>query len=152
MRTMHWVARLESYDSAPTETRELGAQICRCDPKRPKIVMGGQLQSFYATAHVPVVRSVEKIIHSGMHRARRAQNSLRFSLAIRLPDIFDMQHGQHYALGITQRDLGAPRLERFRKCLRHIERNRHRPNQTVAQSHLVADALVIVAIHKTAQW
>src|SRR5438046_946078 len=113
MRTMHWVARLESYDSAPTETRELGAQICRCDPKRPKIVMGGQLQSFYATAHVPVVRSVEKIIHSGMHRARRAQNSLSFSLAIWLLDIFDMQQGHHYRLGITQLDLSAQRRQQF---------------------------------------
>src|SRR5262249_5991260 len=89
MRTMHWVARLESYDPAPAETRELGAQICRCGPKCSKIVMGGQLQTFHASAHVPIVRSVEKIIHSGMHCARRAKNSLRFGLTIRLPNIFD---------------------------------------------------------------
>jgi len=76
---------------------------------------------------------------------------LRFGLAIRLPDIFDMQHRQHYAFGITQRDLGAPRLERFRKCFRHIERDRDGPNQAAAQFHFMTHALILAAVHEAAQ-
>src|SRR5262249_57268809 len=101
------------------------------------IVMGGQLQSVYGAAKVPLVPSVEKIIDSGVYRACRSENSLRLGFKIRLPDIFDIQHRQQYAFGITQRDLAASRLERLRKSVRHIEGDRNRPEHAVPQSHFM---------------
>ena len=151
VRAMHRVTRLEPDDPAPAQADELRAQIRRCEPKGPEIVMGGQLQTFHASTHVPAMSPVQKIIDTGMHCAGASQNSLRFGLAIRLPDILHIQYREHHTLGIPQRDLAAPRFERFRKRLRHIKRNRDRPNEAVAQFHLMADALVSVAIHETAQ-
>jgi hypothetical protein len=148
---MHRIARLEPDDPAPAQADELCAQIRRCEPKGPEIVMRGQLQTFHASTQVPAMSLVHKIIDTGMYCAGASQNSLRFRLAIGLPDILHKQYPEHHALGIPQRNFGAPRFERFRKRLRHIERNRDRPNQAVGQSHLMADALVIIAIHEAAQ-
>src|SRR5438477_11897478 len=102
--------------------------------------MGGRLQSFHAPAHVAAMSSVEEIIDTRMDYARGPQNSLRFGLAIGLPDILHIQHRHHYAFGITQRNFAASGLERFRKRLRHIQRDRDWPERAVAQFHLVAHA------------
>src|SRR5438046_3103693 len=87
VRAMHWIARLEADDPTPSQAGELRAQIRRRQPKSPEIVMGGQLQTFHASTHVPAVSLVQKIIDTGMHCTGTSQNRLRFRLAIRLPDV-----------------------------------------------------------------
>src|SRR5262249_16382667 len=141
----------EPDDPAPAQAGELRAQIRRCKPKRPEIVMGGQLQTFYAPPHVPEGPSVEKIIDSGVYRACRSANSLRFGFKMRLPDIFDIQHRQHYALEITQRDLAASRLEPLRKSVRHVEGDGNRPEHAVPQSHFMTHTFILFPVHAAAQ-
>ena len=66
VRTMHRIARLEPNDPAPTQADELRAQVRRCKPKSPEIVMGGQLQTFHTSTHVPAISPAQKIIDTGM--------------------------------------------------------------------------------------
>ena len=73
--------------------------------------MGGQLQTLYASTHVPAMALVQKIIDTGMHRARSSQNSLCFGFAVRFLDILHVQNRKHDALGIPQGYLAAPRFE-----------------------------------------
>src|SRR5438034_7348805 len=85
VRAMHRVARLEPDDPAPTQPYELRAQIGRCEPKSPEIVMGGQLQTFHASTHVPAMSPVQKIIDPGMRcaDASRSRVAYRHTLAPR---------------------------------------------------------------------
>src|SRR5213078_5396807 len=90
VRAMHRVARLEPDDPAPAQADELRAQIRRCKPKSPEIVMRGQLQTFHASTHVPAMSPVQKIIDTGMECTVGSKHSLRFGLAVRLPYILHM--------------------------------------------------------------
>ena len=50
-----------------------------------------------------------------MRLAGAVEDSLRFCFAVRLPDVLDVQDGEHDAFGIAQRDLAAAWFERFSK-------------------------------------
>src|SRR5262245_55542833 len=97
---MHRIARLESDDPAPAQADELRAQVRRCKPKSAKIVMGGKLQTFYTSTHVPAMSPVQKIIDTGMQCTSGYKNSLRFSFAVWLPYILHIQYCKHHTLGV----------------------------------------------------
>ena len=97
------------------------------------------------------IASVHQIGDAGMGGARGLEDGFAFGLAIGLPDVFDVQDGDHDALGVAQRDLGATGLEVLGEGLRDIEGDRHRPEQAAAQSHLAADAFVIGLVHEAGE-
>src|SRR5208282_5673476 len=72
-------------------------------------------------------------------------------LAVRLPDIFHAEHGEHHAFGIAQGNLAAARGQFLGEFLGHVERDRHRPQRAVPEPHVVADALVIGTVHESAE-
>jgi hypothetical protein len=74
-----------------------------------------------------------------------------FSLPVGLPSVFHVQHGEHDAFGITQRDLAAAGLERLGQFFVNVERDRHGPQEATGQPHVVAYAFVIRAGHESAQ-
>src|SRR5262249_31257513 len=84
---MHRIPCLEADDPAPAETNELRAQIRRCKPKSPEILMRRHLKAFYAPPHVPAMSLVQKIIDTRMQFTGGSKNSLRFGFAIGLPYI-----------------------------------------------------------------
>src|ERR1035441_7846483 len=79
------------------------------------------------------------------------ENRLDFGLAVRLPDIFHAEHGEHHAFGIAQGNLAATRRQFLGEFLSHVERDRYRPQRAVPEPHVVADALVIGTVHESAQ-
>src|SRR5215470_19478021 len=81
VRAVHRVACLESDDPAPAQADELRAQVRRCKPKSPKIVMRRQLQTFYASAYVPAMSLIQEIVDTGMYFTGGSENSFRFGLA-----------------------------------------------------------------------
>ncbi len=91
------------------------------------------------------------VIRAGMGFAGAVEDRLGLGLPIGLPDVFDVQHGQHHALGIAQGDLAAARLQRLGEIFGHIERDRHGPEHAAGQPHVAADAFVVGAIHESAQ-
>ena len=81
----------------------------------------------------------------------RLEDGFAFGLTIGLPDVFDVQNGDHDALGVAQGDLGAAGLEGLGEGFRDIEGDRHRPKKAAAQSHIAADALVIGLVHEAGE-
>src|SRR5207248_11177667 len=79
VRPMHRIARLESDDPAPAQPDELRAQLRCCKQKRAEIVMAQQLQTFYASTHVPAISSAQQIIDNGMTGTGGCEHSLCFS-------------------------------------------------------------------------
>ena len=86
-----------------------------------------------------------------MNRAGGAEYRLRFGLAVRLPDCFDVQNREHHAFGIAQCNLAAARGQRFCKFFFNVQRDGHRPKNSAAEAHVVADALVIGWGHESSQ-
>ena len=64
-----------------------------------------------------------------------------------MPDVFDVDHGEHHAFGIAERDV-AIRLELVGELLGHVERDRHRPERAVGEPHLGADRFVVGLSHE----
>jgi len=93
---------------------------------------------------------IHQIIDCRMLRAGGAEDPLGLALAICLPDILDVDHGQHDALGIAERDFAA-RLELFGKLFRDIERDRDRPERAVREPHLAANRLIIGLAQKAGE-
>src|SRR6266446_10838372 len=101
---MHRIARLKCNHTTPAKAGELCSQLCWSEPQGPEIVMSARLNAFYPASHIPWMRLVEQIIDAGMGMARASEYRLCFSFFIRLPDIFDVQNGEHHAFGIAQRN------------------------------------------------
>ena len=74
-----------------------------------------------------------------------------FGRAVGLPDFFDVQHREHHAFGIAQRNFAAAGRQLLGKFFGHIERDRHRPENSAGQAHVVTDAFVVGFRHKAAQ-
>ncbi len=76
---------------------------------------------------------------------------LSFGGPVGLPDFLHVQYGEHDALGIAQCDFAAAGREFLGKFFSDIERDRHRPEDSAGQAHIVTNAFVIGFGHKTAQ-
>lgn len=83
--------------------------------------------------------------------ARAVEDGFAFGLAIGLPDVLDVQDGDHDALGIAQGDFGGAGLKGFGKGFADVERDRYRPEDAVAQAHVAANTLVISFVHETSE-
>ena len=151
VRPMHGIARLEGHDFGPAHAAELGAQVGGSEAQRAEIIMRRSLYLFHLSAHVPGIRFVDGVIGARMRGAGGTENRLGFGFAIRLPHIFNAEHGEHHPFGIAQCDLAAARRQFLGEVFAHIERDRHGPQGAVCQTHVVADALVIGAVHEATQ-
>ncbi len=108
------------------------------------------LHALYAAADVPRIRLVYGIVGAGMRGAGAAEYCLGLGLAIRLPNVFDVKHGQHHAFAIAQCNLAASRGKLLGKLISDVKRDGDRPQNATCQSHAVADAVVIGTRHKAA--
>ena len=148
---VHGIAGLEGDDAAPSQAGEFGAKFRRSQAQRTEIIVGGRLSALDASAHIPWIRLVDRVIRAGMGFAGAVEYRLGFGLPVGLPDVLDMQHRQHYSFGIAQCDFAAARLQRLGELFADVKRDRHGPQHTAGQLHVVAYAFVVGAIHESAQ-
>ena len=148
---VHGIARLEGNHAAPSQAGELSAQFRRSEAQRAEIIVRRGLQAFDAPADVPRVRLVHRVVGAGMSLAGAVEDRFGFGCAVGLPDFFDVQHGQHDALGVAQRDFAAAGRQLLGKFFGDIERDRHGPEDSAGQAHIVADAFVVGFRHEAAQ-
>src|SRR5579883_3051812 len=111
MGAVHRIASLESHDALPAEAGKLSSNFSRSQTQIAKIIMMRRFDSLYASADIPRISFIDRVIRSGVRGARAAENRISFSFAVRLPDIFDMQHGKHHTFGVTQGNFAAARFQ-----------------------------------------
>ena len=124
---VHGIARLEGDDASPSQAGELGAEFGWSQAQRTEIIVRGSLSALDASAHIPGIRLVDRVIRARMGFAGAVEYRLGLGLPVGLPDVLDMQHCQHYSLGIAQGDFAAARLQRLGELFAHVERDRHGP-------------------------
>ena len=124
---VHRIARLKRDDAAPAHASKFRPQFGGSQTQAAKIVMRRDLQTLDFSAHVPRIRLVDSIIGAGMSGAGGAENRFGFRFPIWLPDLFDVQCGQHYAFRIAQRNFAAARRELLGEFLGDIQGDGHRP-------------------------
>src|SRR5260370_23562303 len=108
------------------------------------------LEHPHAAADVAGTFFREELRHTRVLPARRAKDRLLFSLAVRLPDVLDLEDRQDASLDIPQRQL-AESLHFAGNRLRDPEGHRNRPHRTTRQPHRGADRLVIFSGEKALQ-
>ncbi len=113
--------------------------------------MRRDLRAFDFSANVPWIRLVDGVIGAGMGGAGTGEDGLGFGLAIGLPNIFHMQDAQHDAFGIAQRNFAGAGRKLLGKFLGDIQGNGHRPKSATGQPHIMANAFIIGAGHKSPQ-
>ncbi len=62
-----------------------------------------------------------------------------------------MNHGQHHAFRVAQGDFAAAGRELLGEIFGYVEGDGHGPKDTAGQLHVLADAVVIGAVHEAAQ-
>ena len=97
------------------------------------------------------MRLIEQIVDARVRIARGLEYRFGLRFLVRLPDFFNVQNGEHHALSIAQRNRAASRLQRLGEVFGYVQRDRHRPQHTICQAHVVAHAFVIGARHESAQ-
>jgi len=148
VRAVHRVARLESDDAAPALVGEIGTKLGRGEAQRFKIVMARELEAFEPAANIPRVAAVHQVGNARVGDAGAVEDGFAFRLAIGLPDVLDMEDGDHDAFGIAQGDLAAAGLKCFGESLRDVEGDGHRPKHAAGERHVAADALVVGLVHE----
>ncbi len=149
---VHRIARLEGNHAAPSQAGEFGAQFCRessagCGNRNAKAACRPSMRppTYHGFAYV------HGVVRAGMSLAGAVENRFGFGGAIGLPDFFDVQHGQHHAFGVAQRNFAAAGRELLGKFFGDVERDRHGPEDSAGQTHVVADAFVVGFGHEAAQ-
>ncbi len=105
VRAVHGITCLERDNVDPAQACEFGSQFSRRQPKGTEIVVRGRLEFLDPPPDIPRVRFIDGVVGARMRGAGGIENGLCFGLAVGLPHIFDMQHAQHHALGVAQRDV-----------------------------------------------
>ena len=148
---VHRIAGLEGDDLPPAALGELLAELGRRVAERFVVVVQRQLQALDAAADVHRLALVHQVADGRVLGARRCRRR-RSASASRsgVPDVLDVDHGEHHALGIAERDLIA-RLELVGELLGDVERDRHRPERAVREPHLVADRFVVGLAHEAGE-
>ena len=118
VRTVHRIAGLERNYPAPSQARKFGAQFRRSQAQGAEIIVRRRLQSFDPSTDVPRVGLVHRVVGAGMRFAGAVEYCLGFGGAIGLPDFFHVQHGEHHAFGIAQRNFAGARRQASWRILR----------------------------------
>ena len=109
------------------------------------------LQSLDLAADVPGIGLIQQIVDAWMDVTGGAENRFSFVFFVWLPDFVHVQHGEHDPLGVAKRNLAAAGHYGLGERFGYVQGDRHGPDQSVCQLHVVANALVILARHETAQ-
>jgi hypothetical protein len=96
------------------------------------------------------VGASHQVVDAWVLGVRRAEDLLGLGPPVGLVHVVDVQHGQHHALGIAQRELGAD-VQSGRGLGVDVERDRHGPQRAVRQPHVGAHALVLLLGHEPTQ-
>ena len=139
---VHGVAGLERDDLAPAPLGEAGPHLGGGHPQGAEVVVERQLDALEPAAHVERLGLVEQEVDAGVLGVRGPEDLLGLGLAVGLPDVLDVEDGQHDALGIAQGEL-APGSSVGGELLVDVEHDRHRPQRAVGEAHVLADALVV---------
>ena len=151
VRPVHRVAGLEGDNAAPALVGEVSAQLSGSEAEVLEIVMARELETFKAASDIPGIAPVHQVGDAGVSCAGAVEDGFAFRLAVGLPDVFDVQDGDHDAFGIAQGDLAAAGLEGFGEGLGDIERDRHRPEKAAGELHVAAHAFVIGLVHEACE-
>jgi hypothetical protein len=108
VRAVHRVAGLERHHAPPAQPRELGPQLRGREPQRGEVVVRGEPDPFKPAADVVGMAPLEQVGDAGVVGAAGPEDLACLALAVGLPDVIDVQHGQHHALGIAQRNSTPP--------------------------------------------
>ena len=142
MRAVQRVAGLEGDDLLPAKLAEIGAQLVRRVAAGLEVVMHRLLDAGDRTAQIDRARGVVQVIHRRMGQIVGAEDLFGLARLVRHPFVGDRQDRQDHPFLIAQRDV-LPRRDAFGEFLVHVERDRHRPERAIGQTHVVDDALVI---------
>ncbi len=148
VRPVHRVARLERDHFAPAELLEAGTHLRRALAQVLEIVMGRRLDAGQLAADVHGTRHIIEKMHRRVLLIGGAEHTLRFGRLVRRPDVADLEGGENDAFEITQGHLVA-RLEFGRKLVRHIQRDRHRPQHAAGEAHAADHRVVVILVEKT---
>src|ERR1700719_4163296 len=100
------------------------------------------LKSLQFATDIPRVGLVHRIVSTGVSLARAAEDTLCFRCPIRLPYVFNVEHRQHDPFPITKSHLAAAGLQILSEFLSDIQRDRHRPEDSACQAHVLTDTFV----------
>src|SRR5437763_1135936 len=143
MRAVHGVSRLERDHFPPTKPGKFVTEFSRGETKTLEVIMGVMLYSLDSAADIPGISFVKKIVYPGVNGTGGTEHGFRFSFAVRLPDLFNMQDPEHNSFGITQSDFAFSRSKSLGKLLRDVQCDGHRPEETTLKFHVLADTLII---------
>ncbi len=150
VRPVDGAPRVKCHHPAPAQAGEFGPELRRRQPQGSEVVVDRQIDALEGTAHVVVVALLQEVSDTGVLAVRRAEDALGLRLAVGLPDVRYVERRQHHALGVAQRQAGAP-TDRSRDGLRNIQRDRHGPERAVGQPHRFAHRLVVLPAQESAE-
>ena len=146
---VHRVAGLEGDHPAPALAGELGAQLGRRLAQGAEVVVDGELHPLQAAADGDRVGLLEQVGDAGVLGVGGAEGRLGARLAVGLPDLLDVQGGEHHAFGVAQREHASARRAACRRNSRgDVEQDRDRPQGAVGQAHALADGVVVGLAHE----
>ena len=144
MGAVQGVARLERHDLPPAQLAEIGPQLVGRVAPRAEVVMRGRLEPGDAAAQIDRPGDVVQVVHRRMGQIVGAVDRLGLARLVGGPLVGHRQDRQDHAFRVAQRDVLAV-LDAARERLRHVQRDRHRPERAVRQAHPLDHAVVVLA-------
>ena len=143
VRAVHRVARLERDDAAPAELLESLTKLARSISQVLEIVMARRFDTAELAAEVDLVRAPHQIAHARVELVGRAENGLRLGRLVGAVDARHVHRRDQHAFGVAERDRVAF-LDLVRKRRRHVERDRHRPNDSGREARLCEHGAIVL--------
>ena len=129
---VHRVAGLEGDHPIPPRCRELRPQLGGREPQAAEVVMGRELDALHPSADAPRMGG-QHLSHPRVFGAARAVDAGRLGPAVGSVQLVDVDHREHHALGIAQREpvsLG----QRPGQLLGDVEGDGDRPQRAVGET------------------
>ena len=150
MRSMHGVSGLKCNHTPPSELLELVANFLRGVAQMFEVVVSRRLNTLETPTDIDVVGAIVQVVDGRVSFIVLAHHRGSLSMLIRRENTGDFHRRNEHAFCITQRDL-ISFGQRFGENLRHVERDRHRPNDTVRQTHGRQHTRVVVGTEEPLQ-
>lgn len=141
--SVQWVSGLEGDDLGPGLGAELGSQLSWRLSGLSVVVVLWQVDSVQLTTDVHVLGDVEEVSDSRMLRIA-SEHLFGLQLLVRGIDVTDGDDGQRSVVSWVSQDDSLACSEGFGLLLGNIQGDRHGPELTGRQSHVVSDAFVVL--------
>ena len=150
VRAVHRVTSLESHDAAPRDLVEVVAQLSWREAQLDVVKVLWLVDGLHSTADVHVLDVVVQKGDGRVGLVIRTHNKLGFARTI---DIKQVRHGQNRNDGIvarvTERHTATfLQTQRLHLLLGHIERDGHREQRAVSETHVGKASLIIRLVHE----